>query len=83
MLIFGVPVRGAFFLLFLATLVFVCTTVSAGTLISTIAANQQQAMMGTFLFVFPAMLMSGVFFPLENMPAVMKGLSYLDPLRYS
>lgn len=82
MLIFGVPMRGSFLLLFMATLVFVCTTVSIGTLISTFAANQQQAMMGTFLFVFPAMLMSGVFFPLENMPLALKFFSYIDPLRY-
>jgi len=82
MLIFGVPMRGSFVLLFIATLVFVCTTVSIGTLISTFATNQQQAMMGTFLFVFPAMLMSGVFFPLENMPIILKAISYADPLRY-
>jgi len=82
MIIFGVPMRGSYFLLFLSTLVFVCTTVSIGTLISTFAANQQQAMMGTFLFVFPAMLMSGVFFPLENMPLVLKFFAYIDPLKY-
>jgi ABC-2 type transport system permease protein len=83
MTIFGVPMRGSFVLLFLATLIFICTTVSIGTLISTFAANQQQAMMGTFLFVFPAVLMSGVFFPIENMPLALRGFSYLDPLKYS
>jgi ABC-2 type transport system permease protein len=39
-------------------------------------------MMGTFLFVFPAMLMSGVFFPIENMPLVLKFFAYIDPLKY-
>jgi ABC-2 type transport system permease protein len=82
MTIFGVPMRGSFLLLFIGTLIFVCTTVSIGTLISTFAANQQQAMMGTFLFVFPAMLMSGVFFPLENMPLAIRWLAYIDPLKY-
>jgi ABC-2 type transport system permease protein len=82
MMIFDVPMRGSFFLLSLGTLLFVCTTVSIGTLISTFAANQQQAMMGTFLFVFPAMLMSGVFFPIENMPLVLKFFAYIDPLTY-
>lgn len=82
MAIFGMPVRGSFILLFLATFIFVCTTVSIGTLISTIARNQQQAMMGTFIFVFPAMLMSGVFFPVENMPIAIKWLAYIDPLKY-
>jgi ABC-2 type transport system permease protein len=82
MLIFGVPVRGSFVLLFLATLIFVCTTVSIGTLISTFAANQQQSMMGTFIFLFPAMLMSGLFFPIENMPVAIRWLAYVDPLKY-
>jgi ABC-2 type transport system permease protein len=82
MIIFGVPMRGPFIMLFLGTLIFVCTTVSIGTLISTFAANQQQAMMGTFLFVFPAMLMSGVFFPIENMPLALKFFAYIDPLKY-
>ncbi|MFH1369187.1 MAG: ABC transporter permease [Elusimicrobiota bacterium] len=82
MAIFGMPVRGSFLLLFLATFIFVCTTVSIGTLISTFARNQQQAMMGTFIFVFPAMLMSGVFFPVENMPIAIKWLAYIDPLKY-
>lgn len=81
-LIFGMPVRGSFLLLFLATFMFVCTTVSIGTLISTFAANQQQAMMGTFIFVFPAMLMSGIFFPIENMPIAIKWIAYIDPLKY-
>jgi ABC-2 type transport system permease protein len=82
MLIFGMPVRGAFALLFLGTFIFVCATVSVGTLISTFAKNQQQAMMGTFLFVFPAMLMSGIFFPIENMPVALKWIAYIDPLKY-
>lgn len=82
MTVFGVPMRGSFLMLFAATFMFVCTTVSIGTLISTYAANQQQAMMGTFLFVFPAMLMSGVFFPIENIPLVIRWLAYVDPLKY-
>lgn len=82
MLIFGVPLRGSFLLLLLAALVFVCSTVSIGTLISTIAKNQQQAMMGAFMFLFPAMLMSGLFFPVENMPIAIRWLAYIDPFKY-
>ena len=82
MIIFGVPVRGSFALLLLAALIFVCATVSIGTLISTIAKNQQQAMMGTFMFLFPAMLLSGLFFPIENMPLAIRWLAYIDPFKY-
>jgi len=82
MLIFGVPVRGSFILLLFAALIFVCATVSIGTLISTIAKNQQQAMMGTFMFLFPAMMMSGLFFPIENMPIFIRWVAYIDPFKY-
>ena len=82
MLIFGVPLRGSLPLLALATFVFVCTTVSIGTLISPFAANQQQAMMGAFLFLFSANLLSGMMFPIENMPPPVRILAYLNPLKY-
>lgn len=78
----GVPVRGPFWLVGFSTLVFVCTTVSAGFLISSYSRSQQQAMLAAFLFVFPAIQLSGVIFPTENMPLALKWVSYLDPLRY-
>ncbi|MDD5656792.1 MAG: ABC transporter permease [Elusimicrobia bacterium] len=80
--IFRVPVRGPLWELALSSVVFVCATVSIGTLISTLARNQQQALMGSFLFLFPAMLLSGLVFPLENMPAALEAITYLNPLRY-
>ncbi|HAH31406.1 MAG TPA: ABC transporter permease [Elusimicrobia bacterium] len=81
-LIFGVPVRGALWQLALGALAFVITTVSVGTLISTIAKNQQQAMLGGFMFLFPSILMSGVMYPVENMPKAVIVAAYLDPLMY-
>lgn len=80
--IFGVPVRGPLWQLALAALVFVITTVSIGTSISTIAKNQQQAMLGGFMFLFPAILMSGIMYPVENMPPAIIAAAYLDPLMY-
>jgi len=79
---FGVPMRGSLLVLLLASLAFVCTTVAIGTLISTLATNQQQSTMAGFLFLFPAVLLSGLMFPIENMPDVMKWLGYVDPLMY-
>jgi ABC-2 type transport system permease protein len=81
-LIFGVPVRGALWELALASLVFVINTVSIGTFISTVSRNQQQAMLGGFMFLFPAILMSGVMYPVENMPRIVIAAAYLDPLMY-
>jgi len=80
--VFGVPMRGYLWVLLVASFVFVCTTVAIGTLISTIAGSQQQATLGSFLFLFPAILLSGLMFPLENMPEPMKWVSFLDPLSH-
>lgn len=79
---FDVPMRGNIFILILCAFVFVCTTVAVGTLISTVTRTQQQSMMGGFLFLFPAIQLSGMMFPLENMPLAMKALAYLNPLTY-
>jgi len=81
-LIFGVPVKGQLWQLFAAALTFVITTVGIGTMISTISKNQQQAMMGGFIFLFPAVLMSGIMYPVENMPELLKPVVYLNPLYY-
>jgi drug efflux transport system permease protein len=79
---FGVPMRGSLVALVIAAFAFVCTTVAIGTLISTFAQNQQQSMLGGFLFLFPGILLSGLMFPLENMPLIMKWVSYVDPLSH-
>lgn len=78
----GVPVRGPLWLIGLSTLVFVSTTVSIGFLVSSYARNQQQAMLGGFLFVFPSIQLSGVIFPIENMPKAMAWIAWFNPLRY-
>ncbi|HEQ60348.1 MAG TPA: ABC transporter permease [Firmicutes bacterium] len=79
---FGVPIRGNLFLLFGATALYLMTTLGVGLLISTVSQTQQQAMMSTFFFYFPAVLLSGFMFPIANMPVVIQGLTYLNPLRY-
>jgi ABC-2 type transport system permease protein len=78
--IFQVPMRGSLGLLAASAFFFVCTCVAMGTLISTLCKNQQQANLGSFLFMFPAIMFSGLLFPIENMPTALKGVAYLDPL---
>jgi len=81
-LIFGVPVRGPLWLLAVGSVAFVAATVAIGILISTLAHNQQQAMMGGFIFLFPAILLSGIMFPIDNIPFLLKLLVYVNPLTY-
>ncbi|CQR75036.1 ABC transporter permease [Sporomusa ovata] len=79
---FNIPVRGSLLLLFLSTTLFLMTTIGIGLLISTVSETQQQAMMSTFFFYFPAVLLSGFMFPIANMPDIVQFFTYLNPLRY-
>jgi ABC-2 type transport system permease protein len=79
---FEVPLRGSLILLFAATALFLMSTLGFGLFISTISHTQQQAMMSAFFFVFPAMLLSGFAFPIENMPEPVQWLTFINPLRY-
>lgn len=79
---FEVPIRGSLLLLFFATALYIMTTLGVGLYISTVSQTQQQAMMSTFFFYFPAVLLSGFMFPIANMPEVVQWLTYLNPLRY-
>lgn len=79
---FDVPIRGNLLWLFLATALFLMTTLGTGLLISTVSQTQQQAMMSTFFFFSPVILLSGFIFPIANMPVVVQWLTYLNPLRY-
>ncbi len=79
---FDVPIRGSLALLFGATALFLMSSLGFGLLISTVSTTQQQAMMSAFFFIFPAMLLSGFAFPIENMPQSVQWLTLINPLRY-
>ena len=79
---FDVPIRGSLVLLFLATGIYLLTALGIGLFISTVSRTQQQAMMSTFFFLMPAILLSGLMFPIANMPEIVQWLTYLNPMRY-
>jgi len=79
---FEVPFRGNFLVLLLGTMAFLFNSVGLGLLISTVSSTQQQAMMGGTFFLTPAIMLSGLVFPIHNMPLVFQYLTYLNPLRY-
>jgi ABC-2 type transport system permease protein len=82
LLIFRIPIRGSILILFGCTVLFLLSTLGVGLFISTISQTQQQAMMASFFFFMPAMLLSGFAFPIHNMPPPVQYLTYLNPLRY-
>jgi len=81
-IIFDIPVRGPILLLPVSTAIYLLSVLGVGLFISTIAKTQQQALMATFLFYMPAVLLSGFMFPVENMPEVFQYITYVNPLRY-
>lgn len=81
-IIFDVPIRGSLLFLFGAALLFILTTLGAGLFISTVSRTQSQAMMSVMFFVMPAMLLSGIFSPIECMPKVIQYVTYANPLRH-
>ena len=79
---FEVPLRGQLYVLFLGTVSFLFNSVGLGLLISTASSTQQQAMMAGTFFLTPAIMLSGLIFPINNMPVFFQYLTYLNPLRY-
>ncbi len=80
--IFGIPLRGSLLALYGAAFFYLISLVGFGLFISALAATQQQAILGAFLFLVPAMLLSGFATPIANMPDWLQLVTYLNPLRY-
>jgi ABC-2 type transport system permease protein len=79
---FEVPFQGSAAVLFIGTLAFLLSSVGLGLLISTACTTQQQAVMaGTFVLT-PAILLSGLIFPIANMAVIFQYITYANPLRY-
>jgi len=79
---FHVPVRGDLVLIMAVSTLFLVTGLGIGLFASTIANTQQEAMLTVWVTLLPGIFLSGFFFPLEAMPAILRYLSYLMPLRY-
>ncbi len=79
---FGLPLRGSFLLLLGLSFIYMLSTLGIGLFISTITRTPQQAMLTSFFFMIPMMMLSGFVFPIENMPRFFQWLTLAIPLRY-
>lgn len=79
---FHIPFTGSWLGLYLGFLCFLLATVGIGLMISSLAVTQQQALLGVFLFMVPAIVLSGFATPIANMPQVVQYITLFDPLRY-
>jgi len=79
---FRLPMVGSVALLYFAALIFLFTTLGLGLLISTVSQTQQQAIFVSLMVMMPSILLSGLMFPIANMPEAIQWLTYANPLRY-
>ena len=80
--VFGVPFRSSIILLYISLLTYLLSLAGVGLFISSVAKTQQQAILYNFVFMVPAMLLSGFATPVENMPAWLQTLTYANPVRH-
>ena len=82
-LLFGVVMKGSFWLMMAATSLYLGVALSLGLLISTVTKSQlmanQIAIMITYL---PSVLLSNFVFPIVNMPNILQFITYIVPARY-
>ncbi len=80
--LFDIPLRGSIGALYLGIVLFLLSAAGVGLMISAICVTQQQAVLGSFLFLVPAVILSGFSTPIANMPQAIQWLTYINPLRY-
>lgn len=79
---FKVPMNGSLAALYLGVILFVFAVIGIGLMISSLAVTQQQGLLGAFLFIVPAVILSGFATPIANMPPSVQTLTLINPLRY-
>ena len=81
-LAFNIPIRGSLLLLSGLAAIYLFLVLSIGLFISTISNTQQQATFVSYFLLMVFVLMSGLFTPVESMPAWAQNMDYLNPIYY-
>jgi ABC-2 type transport system permease protein len=83
MALFGLPMRGDWFALFVVVAVFLVTGLGTGLLVSTVADTQQLALQVSMLLAFlPVFMLSGFIFPIASMPPFLQHVTTFVPAKY-
>ena len=81
--LFHVAIQGSILLVFALLLLGVFSFVGLGIVITSFAKDQETAQMMMMTLMFPMMFLSGVFFPIQQMPWYMQDISRVLPLTYA
>jgi ABC-2 type transport system permease protein len=79
---FQIPFTGSLIALYCSMFVFTIAIVGIGLFISSLCSTQQQAILGSFIFMSPSISLSGFATPIENMPHWLQPLTHAIPLRH-
>lgn len=79
---FKIPLVGSLATLYPALIIYVLAIIGVGLMISSFSTTLQQALLGAFLFIVPAVTLSGFSTPIANMPPILQTLTYLNPMRF-
>jgi ABC-2 type transport system permease protein len=80
---FRIPFQGSVLTLTIVVATFLFSAVALGLMISSLAVTMQQALLGTFMFMMPAAILSGFTTPISSMPPLVQHLTLINPLRYA
>jgi ABC-2 type transport system permease protein len=83
LLLFGVTINGSIVLAVLLLLLGVFSFIGIGITITSVAADEETAQTFMMVLQFPMMFLSGVFFPIQQMPWYMQYISKALPLTYA
>ena len=79
---FRTDFNGSFALLLVLSIVFLIGSLGLGMLVSTVSHTQAQAIQSAMFFLMPAIVLSGLIFPLENLPSALRLVAHLLPITY-
>jgi ABC-2 type transport system permease protein len=79
---FEVPLLGSLWVLYAGLALFVVSAIGVGLMISSLSVTMQQGLLGTFLFLVPAIILSGFTTPIANMPPLVQSITRINPMRY-
>ncbi len=80
--VFAVPIQGSLPLLMLMSGLFLLCSLGLGLLVSTVAETQLAAVQFAFVIMLPSVLLSGFMFPRDEMPLVIRTVTYAIPVTY-
>lgn len=81
--VLDVPIAGSLFSLLAVSLLFIFVSLALGLLISCITHTQVAALLASaMVLMIPTIILSGIIFPIESMPAILQWISCAIPARW-